>query len=1338
MSRIIDNIKKLLFSSKKRTIITIVALVIVSFGISYLVLAQDDFAGKIVVKTEDISVSIEDGLSPFDNNDDPGNDSNNENKIVRNFDSVTYTIDYNLRIDEIESSELERETENPFITGRIVNIAVFIPKSINATISQTSTNGQSFSKKIVGDYIYETYSISDIEAVGWNNKIVEKNKFIFTISDINVKSETNLEPIIYIYESTAETEKNISPENFDINSYATGKTEIKPEAVKITGVEDYTINLFEGPSSKDGDNRTFKTAIVLGIDNSSPKGIKGKFIPSTADLKLDMSSESSYEFSEVLPSDNNYDYSCSNNFNFSSGSKNLPCITQMTDNSSNNGTFAYDASTKIASFTNIGYLEKGDANFITKYNSEDINIKIISVKVFQFKATRGDGNTQDSIITFKATDQNNPQNSKELTINDKFGKYVGNFSSSISLYDSNGGKMADDPQQDGLATYNYGDEFYISSTMNYSDKSDGEKLQDFYNYIKIDSNAIRLASYKEDSIYDLTINGESLNDADVKFIYGKWSQDYFKLSSLASTITTCPSTSEFSKLNSNQLMNLYGGPCIEINKENTFEEDSLGVEHGDLDVILVQTHLGTLDPQTKIKMKLRAIIKSDASLVNQTYQLVTNSTGKYEDTIYYLSENIDTNDTTTMSNMDNYKKTIYDFSSGNITKHEALSKAIAGETILVSAVKVASPTIDSYYNNEKRETFDEFPIRWEISTKATKNGKESYNKAEVYVYLPKYLKFSRAIVGTNNIIPEEVTSDKAEYKKYLFTFNSDQITDEGLVEFSVYTDKEFTTPEKIEQTIYVISNFYIENINDNTILYHDMSADSKRTSSKTVILQNYSSIVTSGEVNPLLIEKNKSYNYTIKAFNNQGTGSRLSLLYVLPYKGDVSGDDIGSDFVGSLSIRLSQLPSGYKVYYSTESSNTILSNEFNGLDIPGNNNWKVWNNYTTDMSGVTAVKIVSENDIGNGQYFASENGITFTITPKNNSIGNEYYNNFTVFKIGDNNIEEYINSSTSIVSVYNRRLSGFVFEDSDYDGLYSESYEKTIADIPVELYKLSATEIDSNANILDLISENDIKVDETVTSANGNYSFRGLESGNYYVKYSFNCEKYTATDKGKQSVSISNSETINSNASMLSDGCSAVSDIVSLNDKDKLEKKNINLGLAIRKVFGINLKKYITNVTINSTTGKTSYDYDNETKVKIDVKNLKNASFRVTYKFEMQNSKYFPGYVGLISENIPAGMTFDPTLPENEGWTEYGGGLYYTKFQNMLIMPDEKYYFTIVLDLATNTAGDYINIISGSNFSILGEDGLQIDFSDLNVEIPDETTDQNLEQENTNTAAESE
>ena len=378
-------------------------------------------------------------------------------------------------------------------------------------------------------------------------------------------------------------------------------------------------------------------------------------------------------------------------------------------------------------------------------------------------------------------------------------------------------------------------------------------------------------------------------------------------------------------------------------------------------------------------------------------------------------------------------------------------------------------------------------------------------------------------------------------------------------------------------------------------------------------------------------------------------------------------------------------------------------------------NWTKWTNYTFVTNDVTAIKIVSSNPIQKGSYFAGETGINIVITTKGNKELDTYNNNFymlhknsLICKDEDANENEctsteigtrVYSSNVSTVSVYNRTISGYVFEDQNYDGMYSNK-EPRLSDIIVQLYRTSSNVTDYKKP-LEVISDSDELVEETVTNLKGAYKFKALTSGNYYVKYTFDCDKYTVTEKNKQDpTGKGDLSLVDSDADMLNDGtCAAVSNIVKL-DNDIVAASNIDLGLRVRQDFDIKMNKYITNVTVTSNKGVQSYDYEKQNKVKIDVKNLKNTSFRVSYLIELENSRYFPGTIGNIIETIPEGMTFNPNLPENDGWYESEGNLYYKDLNKTMIMPGEKYYITIVLDLVTNNGGDYINFVAATDLKI--------------------------------------
>ena len=188
---------------------------------------------------------------------------------------------------------------------------------------------------------------------------------------------------------------------------------------------------------------------------------------------------------------------------------------------------------------------------------------------------------------------------------------------------------------------------------------------------------------------------------------------------------------------------------------------------------------------------------------------------------------------------------------------------------------------------------------------------------------------------------------------------------------------------------------------------------------------------------------------------------------------------------------------------------------------------------------------------------------------------------------------------------------------------------------------------------------------------------------------------------------------------MISDTCNpntenAVSNIVKISNTN-FKEENLDLGLRLRQVFDVKVNKYITNVTVTSTKGTESHDYNYKKQVRLDFRNLKNTSFKVTYVIEIENTKYFPGTVGNIIETIPEGMTFDSSLAENSGWYENDGNLYYSDLSSTLLMPGEKYRIPIVFNLSTDSGGYYVNFVAVNDLQI---QPLVSDFT----EVPDDSS----------------
>ena len=230
-----------------------------------------------------------------------------------------------------------------------------------------------------------------------------------------------------------------------------------------------------------------------------------------------------------------------------------------------------------------------------------------------------------------------------------------------------------------------------------------------------------------------------------------------------------------------------------------------------------------------------------------------------------------------------------------------------------------------------------------------------------------------------------------------------------------------------------------------------------------------------------------------------------------------------------------------------------------------------------------------------------------------------------------------------------------------------------------------------------------------------------MAAGNYYVRFTYDNDKYNVADFGKISEYIPNSESNNSKALILPNTNKAVTSVITFTE-DYTDGKNIqrgiNMGLTVKKEMAVKLNKFITEVTVSRNGKVTKYDYSdkNLSQVTISVQNPKDTKIQVKYAFSIENTKYFPGYVGLLVDTMPKDMTFNPDLEENKNWAIYDNTLYYNGLSGKLLLPGEKQYFKLTLDLDLKEAGTYRNVITAKDLTIMGKDLPIYDFGKLGGE----------------------
>ncbi len=1299
MNTIIEFIKK-----NYKYLIALALLFLVSFLIyNFASAADDEFADKI--KIENASVTIQDGTLPFDSDDTAGNDSSAGNKVVRNFDSIKYTINYNLAFKDTSTMG------NP--SGRFVTVDVALPSNLDVKISSGLDSETAASK------VSDENNITHYQLDYSNASYGTENTLNIYIKQINSSNGTKITPTIKIKEKTDTTEFN-------------SITALNVDSVTVSAKDRLSIKLYEGTMKKDSGDTTIPIGLLLYIPNEGEKGIKGASIPSSfnADLEISKDRETDIRVFETV----NYDEK-------SYTVQNLPVSY-----TNNNGNLGYESNgdTIKLKYTNLKY-NSNQVNLNEGVEeSEENSVTYISTKVISLISTKK-GN-QDVTLTFKA--KQNGSELSTLSVIDNYEKFVGKYLSKIDFIDESNitvGANEDIKFTDpGKASYNYNENFYIQDTITYTS---GDTLENgLTNYIKVDNDIIKLVDVgnisdeTKDYYAEMTSSDEKQNitnpDFEVKYGVGTWTPSNFQVKS--NKPSYCPSS--VTNLTKDQLMNYYGGPCIEEKANSITWYDSISevIDANNGEIMLFKFDFKEdYYPGTTTTIRLRGQVKSDLNIINETAAVMSRAETVFKDSAYYLSE-VEYKSVSEQSSDLNYAKTVYNKDTKEITSEDSPSNKY-GNTLLVTPFRSQIDDIVVKDNNDSEKTTIYSGLNDPISINITpilykSDMNATFTKATVAVYLPVELELSIE-KGDKTPISTNKTQDGL-YNELIYEYTEDEIKygDQGgiipklvlhaYVDISLSSEKNVTVKSIVDATLK-------PNI-DAVTTYNSNTPVSYRTNTKDLTLMNTKIIGTLGKVTPTYFERNQVMTYNMRVSNISGEDANLEIIKILPYTGDSISD--GSDFKGALSVKLAEnLPTGYNVYYTKDSSKTIINNE---LSQTNSNKWTLWTNYTTDITGVTAIKITTDKNttIPNASYFASPNGINLIMTTSGNEEGDEYYNNFYVIHHHTVNCDPGIEggcpdtpqdkvpyaSNISYSSVYNRQISGFAFEDYNYDGIYGTG-ENKLSDIVVELYKLSKDDFEKNTP-LQAISENDKKVSDTVTDKNGNYKFKGLEQGNYYVKYTFDCDKYTVTNKNKVDDTLGDLTENDSDADMVAGTCSAISNIVTVNN-DNIKQEYINLGLRIRQNFDVNIKKYITNVIVNSNRGTQSYDYNNETKVKIDVKNLKNTSFRVTYKFEIENSKYFPGTIGSIIETIPDGMTFDPSIPENDGWYESGGFLYYNNYAITYILPDEKYYMSIVLDLKTDSGGDFVNFVAAQDLKIMETtanllEGIQITNYDPSLDKP--------------------
>ena len=113
-----------------------------------------------------------------------------------------------------------------------------------------------------------------------------------------------------------------------------------------------------------------------------------------------------------------------------------------------------------------------------------------------------------------------------------------------------------------------------------------------------------------------------------------------------------------------------------------------------------------------------------------------------------------------------------------------------------------------------------------------------------------------------------------------------------------------------------------------------------------------------------------------------------------------------------------------------------------------------------------------------------------------------------------------------------------------------------------------------------------------------------------------------------------------------------VTDTINITDRSVA---NMNMGLVQTQVFDLKLDKYITQVSASGSGNSVSYDYNDVSLAKVELRSnlLRNSTVVVEYTIRVTNVGEVPGYVGKIVDYVSTEYKFNSEL--NSDWYEENG-----------------------------------------------------------------------------------
>ena len=494
-----------------------------------------------------------------------------------------------------------------------------------------------------------------------------------------------------------------------------------------------------------------------------------------------------------------------------------------------------------------------------------------------------------------------------------------------------------------------------------------------------------------------------------------------------------------------------------------------------------------------------------------------------------------------------YVKTEYDENGKQIegTHYNGVSW---GQSLLIvgGELGVNKKEIDENGNEKKNYDFskNEYNVTYKIqpTVKSLSNIKDV--TLEITDTLPKGMTYVR---GSSNLDePEVIYNDEdgtTTLKWHVYGVETQKAIQP--ITYQAHIDETTKNGENLESTV-VITEVPNTDGDGNKIYKLGNTEIANRTYKTSIQVINLSSYSLYKTTETPIVEVNGTIHYKITLINKtDDSTSDFKLLDILPYNGDNRGTSYNGTYeVEKIDITETNTLTGKTInndnlkLYVTSNENVRNQATAKDEDLGLTSAWSQSTSGENINNQLTAYALI-------GEIEAREKlEIDIYLKPDGNKPCDIYRNLATA---QTNSNSEVIETSIITVQVVKRMLNGYVWFDSNKDGVISEG-EKYLSGVKVTLLKEDGTEaLDVNEN----------KIAPVETDDNGYYNFENMQKGKYIVKV-----EVTDTEKEITAKKVGTNVEINSKFNQ-----DETTDVIqSLNNSESpiLKESYVNAGIAYK------------------------------------------------------------------------------------------------------------------------------------------------------------------------------